>query len=246
MSGGRLLKALLTAWLLAGCDGTVEQGARAFAEGDLEGAIEPLQAVAETGRGSGVLHYNLGNAWYRKGELPRAVAHYRVAQLQRPRDGRIHHNLAVARADLGAERTLPEPVRPPMFWMAIVTPSELGALGLLLTITGSMLALRWRREPGKGWGPPAMVAGSLGVLLAFTSMAGAWQLQVRPIAVASEQVSARDLPRVDAEERHLLPAGAEIQVLELLGDFALTRDGGGRRGWVSRSALLLVDRPTGD
>lgn len=232
--------------LLAACDGTVERGARAFAEGDLDGAIAPMQEVAASGRGSGVLHYNLANAWYRKGDLPRAVAHYRVAQLHRPRDGRVHHNLAVTRADLGAERSLPDPVPPPMFWMSFVTPTELGLLGLVLTLAGSVLALRWRRHPGKGWGMPAITAGAVGLLFASASMAGAWQLRIHPIAVASERVPVRDLPRADADERFVLPAGAEISVVRVLGDFALTEDGTGRRGWVSRASLLLVDRPPGD
>lgn len=239
------MRAIALALLLVACDGTVEQGARAFAEGDLDGAIAPLEAIAESGRGSGVLHYNLGNAWYRKGDLPRAVAHYRVAQLHRPRDGRVHHNLAVARADLRAERSLPEPARPPMFWMSFVTPSELGVLGLLLTLGGSLFALRWRREPGKGWGPPAVVAGAVGLLLASASLAGAWQLRVHPVAVAAERLAVRDLPRADADERFALPPGTEVSVVRLLGDFVLAEDGTGRRGWVPRSSLLLVDRPPG-
>lgn len=227
---------------LVGCGGNaVSQGAAAFHEGDLDAAIAPWEEVARSGQGSGRLHFNLGNAWYRKGELARAVGHYRLAQQLRPRDGNVQHNLALARADL--EGPIPDPAPPVLGWMAFATPGELGVAGVLLTGLGSALALRWRRRPGRGDGLPALTAWLLGVVLAVTSLFGAQALQRHPHAVVLERAVVRDLPRTDAAERFELPVGSELTVVRELGDFVLVEDGRERRGWMRRAALLVPGRP---
>ena len=71
----------------------LSDGAEAFEAGELDRAIEVWEQA--DARPSGKVLFNLGNAWYRKGDLPRSIAHYRSAQRLRPRDGNVHHNLAL-------------------------------------------------------------------------------------------------------------------------------------------------------
>lgn len=227
--------------LLVGCGGgALQEGAAAFEAGELDAAIAAWAPVAEEGRASGRLHFDLGNAWYRKGDLPRAIAHYRAAQRTRPRDAHVHHNLALARSEL---QGVPQPATAARGWLSAVTPGELGLLGLLLTALGSGLGVAWRRRPDRGLGAPALAAWGVGVVIAAVAADGAWQVRAQPVAVVVDAPTAvRDLARPDGETRFLLQPGAELRVVRDLGDFVLVQDGRDRRGWVSRAALLVADR----
>jgi len=226
-----LLHAGLVAAALAG---PVGEGAAAFAEGDLDGAVEAF----EEGMGpmpSGALLYNLGTAWYRRGDPARAVGYLRAAQRLRPRDGSVHHNLALARSELSS---VPTPVEPTVSWAMVVTPGELGLLGVLGAGLGSLLlVVGVRRE---GLSIPGGVALVLGVIVAGTAVAGGVDQGWHPIGVVVDRaVGLRDTASLEGRARAKLPVGAEVQVERSYGAFLLVEDGRGRRGWVPRASLLV-------
>ena len=61
-------------------------------------AAHLLESLLTDGFQSGVVYYNLGNAYYRAGEFGRAILHYRKAKLYRPRDPYLESNLQQALA----------------------------------------------------------------------------------------------------------------------------------------------------
>jgi hypothetical protein len=216
--------------LLAACSSPIVAGGHAaFEEGRLEEAIETWSAAAAEGEVSGVLAYDVGTALYRKGDLPRAIAWLRAAARLRPRDGNVHHNLSLARADLGVG--IPEPVGPRAVWMAVVTPWELGLVGVLVAAVGSGLVAFRRRGPGAVWLVAGGIAGGVGIW-------GGRELAQHPVAVVVEgDVPVRDAPVIEAGERFSLPAGAEVRIERARGPFLLLEDGRGRRGWVPANAV---------
>lgn len=213
--------------------GALSDGAAAFEAGELDRAIDLWRPAVEAGNPSGRLLFDLGNAWYRKGDLPRAVACYRAAQRLRPRDGNVHHNLALARSEL---RGVPEPPGPTPGWTALMTAGELGLLGVIATGAGSAAAVVWRRRRVSGMAAlaAALVVGGL----AATGVA--WSAGSGPgVAVVVDQALVlRDAPRPEAGARDALPPGSEVRVLNRSGDFLLVEDGRARRGWVPRNAVF--------
>ena len=63
-------------------------------------AIETYEALLAADAHSYVLYYNLGNSYYRSGEIGRAILNYERAQLYQPNDPDVQHNLMVARQQL--------------------------------------------------------------------------------------------------------------------------------------------------
>ena len=240
-------------WLSLAWAGALEDGAAAFQEGDLDAAIAAWQsASAEGAQPSGVLQYNLGVAWYRKGDFPRAVAELRGAARLRPRDGNVLHNLALARAALGM---VPTPVSD-SGWTQVVTAGEVSVLGVLITALGSLLLSLGHRPPMSRLGGRA--AGglllALGLALGLLGVSEArWQRR-HPVAVVlgtalSGQASAegpgddvvvRDAPSINAGERHRWPAGTETRVIRSHDGFLLLEDGRQRRGWVASNSVELA------
>lgn len=219
-------------WLLAfqlSFAGALSDGAAAFEEGRLGDAIEIYRGVESP---SGSVLFNLGNAYYRQGDRARALACFRQAQRLRPRDGNIHHNLAMVRTEL-------EAVAPPgtadRMWVNVVTPGELGAMAWLLTLLGS--GLLWSRRGRRGSGLP-LGAGAM-VVVGFGLSVEAWLAGASPAigVVVEDDARLRDAPRPDGDVVWTFGVGSELVVEREYGDFRLVRDGDGRRGWVPQTSL---------
>ena len=121
-----------------------------------EAALQ-FEACGEEGLRPGLAWYNAGNAWFKAGEVGRAIASYRQAQSYRPFDDRLEESLAAARA-LRVD-SLPETNqgRPwPLRWRkALFSASWIGliAVGLL-----------WFRYRGLGW---RIATAGVGLWVAF-------------------------------------------------------------------------------
>jgi len=235
---------MLLAFGVLGCRApVVAEGTTAFSDGRLEEAVQIWSAATSADEPSGVLAYDLGTAWYRKGDPARAIGWLRAAARLRPRDGNVHHNLSLARADLGAG--IPEPVGPPAAWMAIVTPGEIGLLGILVTVVGSALLVATRRWGGFVAGRPlGLAALAIGLCSGGAGVWGAATSASHPAAVVLvDGVAARDGPAIDAGVLFTLPAGTEVRVERSEGPFLLFQDGRARRGWIPRDAAHVAWGP---
>jgi tetratricopeptide (TPR) repeat protein len=225
---------MISAWAAVAWAGVVADGAAAFQEGKLEEATHLWEAGVGASP-SGVLLYDLGTVWYRRGDAARSIAYLRGALRLRPRDGSVHHNLALARAELGV---VPPPAESAVPWSLVVTPGELGLFGVLLAGVGSlMVGAGLRRD---SWTAPGIAALVLGVGVGAVASAGAWQLQWHPVAVVVDQPAAlRDAASPRASELGALPVGSEVRVDRRYGGFLLVEDGRGKRGWLPDGAVQL-------
>lgn len=225
--------------LLTAFAGPLQDGAERWSEGDLAGAIEIWEAPAQAGWGSGRLKFDLGNAYYRRGDLPRAIAWWRAAGMLRPRTSGVNHNLAIARSELSG---VPTPAGSPSLWMQICTPGELGLVGWLLATVGSGLLFARRRRPENSRLPGVLIWG-IGTWLVGTATWGWWVQAGDPLAVVVDGTAiVRDVPDLQAETRFTLAPGAELAVVRSAGDFLLIETGDGRRGWLPDGAVLRPPR----
>ena len=89
-----------------------EQGNQLYQEGDFTGAIEAYEAVRAAGFASPALYYNLGNAYFKSGDLGRSILEWERALVNSPSDPDARANLELART-LTADAV--EPL--PRFWL---------------------------------------------------------------------------------------------------------------------------------
>jgi tetratricopeptide (TPR) repeat protein len=68
------------------------QGNFAYKEGKYDIAVENYEKIVNSGFGSGNLYYNLGNSYFKKGELGKAVLSYEKATLFIPNDSDLKSN----------------------------------------------------------------------------------------------------------------------------------------------------------
>ncbi len=96
-------------------EGIFERGNQLNQEADYTGAIEAYEAVLSAGFESADLHYNLGNAYFKEGDLGRSILEWERALVRAPGDPDIGANLELARS-LTADAV--EPL--PRFWLISV------------------------------------------------------------------------------------------------------------------------------
>jgi tetratricopeptide (TPR) repeat protein len=95
-----------------GLEGTFQQANQRYQADDFAGALEAYEAILGSGFTSADLFYNLGNAYFKTGNLGRSILNYERALRLRPRDPDAQANLELARS-LTADDI--EPL--PRFWV---------------------------------------------------------------------------------------------------------------------------------
>jgi len=210
------------------------EGSEQWDAGNVEGANKVWEELQHAGNPSSDLRYNLGNTAYRKGDIPRAIAWWRSAALLAPRDSDIHHNLAFGRSQL---KGVPEPAA--LGWRGVLTPGEVGFLGLIgaisavagVMISGRLRVPRW----------PWFLLAVGGLAVSWVAHVGWRDSQERPLAVVVEAaVGVRPDPMAEAQVEFELPAGSELQVRAEQGAFLLVETGDAQRGWIPRGSAMVL------
>ena len=120
-------------------DEIVDRGNVAYQEGDYAAAIEAYEAVIAGGFTSAGLQYNLGNAYFKSGELGLSILHWERALALSPGDPDTRANLELARS-ITADAIEPMPT----FWLFSLLNGWVNLLPtplLLLVVGGAWLAL---------------------------------------------------------------------------------------------------------
>jgi hypothetical protein len=226
----RLLPLLL---LLFGCAPSLPVSENALAPDEVQASIEEWAALVAEGDAAVDVYFNLGHAFYANGDLASAAGYWRVSHELAPRSGDISHNLAMVRTELDAAD---EPVPPLVPWGELLTPNELGALGLTLVVLGLFLIRARRRRLALGF----LLVGLLVGLQAAQARSSHGQ---QPIGVClRDGLQLRELPRLNSPLLGPVGLGSELRVLGVAGPFALVLDGRERRGWVPLEELRIPTR----
>lgn len=214
-------------------------------------AIEIYQSIVDAGVQDSTLFYNLGNAYYKQGDLGRAILNYRRAQLLSPRDGDVSANLAIARSQtldqLGTDRgLLTNFVQIAEEWLTLNEASVL-ALILWLLISGLVVVAIVLKPLRRASLWAAAVLGFF-LVLGLASIANRYYLQstAPPAVIVAGEVDVTSGP--GSAEQYLvefnLHAGAEVRLLERRpGWRRVALPGNNFQGWVPANAVepVLVD-----
>jgi tetratricopeptide (TPR) repeat protein len=222
------------------------QGNQAYAAGNYADAIRAYESVRDAGEDSGALEFNLGNAFFKNGQLAQAIASYTRARRLLPRDPDVQANLAYALEMAHV------PDEPPALWTRLVFPFASRATGDELAIAASACwwsfwlllgayALVPRLRIGvrrAAWAAGALYfifAGNLGLRLA--------EVELRDVAVvtANGGTSVRFEPTATGTEHFPAAPGTQLDITEAGDEWLQVRRADGLRGWVLRKDVERVN-----
>jgi len=257
--GGAALGALLLGFWLASATTSAAaadpvrlsaEGNQAYTAGDLDTAMARYREAAAVTDDADV-HYNLGNAYARRGELGRAVASYRRALRRAPRDGDLRANLALVRsraADRDLSAAAPGPAAALSGAVGRLTVDEWAALLAVLVwaLAGGVAAAWWR-----GRTSPGLRRLLLGLTAAFLIVAAVTALRwydervVDHAVVVADREVLRSGPDATFPEVLTVSDGLELRIEARRGDWCQVGLGGDWRGWLPARALEPVRRTEG-
>ena len=215
--------------------------------GNFSEAAAAYQREIHAGHYSPNLFFNLGNTYYRLGDLGRAVINYQRTLLLEPRHAEAAANLAYVRGKTAARTVPPDnllgQLHETLSTLDIDTYSILASVSGWLAATGLCLGLSTRGWRTTGW-------LLLGVMLPVfaASVATLFWLEEgsknpdRAI-VLKDQVPAHYAPADSAKVITKLAVGEEIRVLSERGEWVYIQLPGGARAWLLTDAMERIIPP---
>ena len=226
-------------------DDAWKSGNDAYLRGDYAAAVTAYEQLDRQQVVSAELAFNLGNAYYRKGQLGPAIWSWERALVLDPDQDDARYNLEQARKVVATRvhDKLEGADRDPA-WMRVVSllpaSTELGLFGALYLAFFAALALRLRarRAGGPEEGHAAAwtaVAAILGVTaaLAATLLVGRLAMNRLPVGVVlPDQVSVKEGADSNYKTSFDIHAGLRVRLLEQDQEWVRIRLANGLEGWV--------------
>ena len=219
---------------------------RAYKEDRYPEAINGYLRLIGNGYVSGHLYYNLGNAYFRSGQLGRAILNYKRAQLLIPRDADLNFNLRYA-LDQTQDAISPAQnfLKQAFFWLGDITFRELmWGFAVLNIMFWGLLVVRLFVRPE--WTYYVFI-----VLLIFWLVGGAslgvkyhqLKADLRAVILA-EEVDVLAGPDASDTVLFKLHEGTTIHRERIEDDWSLIRVSKNKRGWIKSSAVeQILTRP---
>jgi tetratricopeptide (TPR) repeat protein len=223
-----------------------DQANRLYEQGKFADAAAGYQQLIAAGHTSSTVYYNLGNAWFKAGQLGRSVAAYRHAQQLSPRDPNVLFNLDFARRQV-AGSTAPAPG----LWQRLPGRLTLNEWAVFAAVAfWFCFALLVLREWKPAWRRPlrsyTIAAASLATLvIAMLAIAVYQSGAVREAVVVAQDAVVRYGPLEDSRVHFQLRGGAEVEIVGRKQNgsaeaWLQVRDGSNRIGWLKRDQVVIL------
>jgi len=221
------------------------QGNALYGQGKYAAAADVYQGIVDQGFSSAPLYYNLGNAYFKQGNLGKAILNYRRAWRLSPGDPEIAKNLEYAQENLKDDvAALPLPLYE-RIRLLIVRQLPLGiwlALGsFLYFLTGLWVLLALLIRPWRKIAPPVfkVLLGLLSLGLICAVLAFIYYRTPRAIILAP-QIAVRYGPQEKDAAAFELHEGTEVRIVRARSGWVQISLPDGKSGWAPAEALERI------
>ena len=229
-------------------DATKAEGDSAYMKNDYASAIQIYEALLNRGEAADI-YYNLGNSYYKAGDIAKAILNYERALLLQPGNGDIRANLEIARSKT-VDKVEPVPEIFFVSWtkslinsMSVDSWAVCGVVCFILLIVSLYLFIFSKQIVLKKAG---FISGI--VFLAVTILANAFANQQKDelanrnsAIVINPSVTVRSTPSESGTSLFILHEGHKVGVKDgSMKDWKEIRLEDGKVGWVPASAIEII------
>jgi tetratricopeptide (TPR) repeat protein len=218
---------------------TFEAANKLYEEGRFAEAATAYQGLLHSSGVSAALYFNLGNAYFKSGQLGQAIAAYRSARTLSPRDPDITAKLQFARNQRqGPSISISTFQR----WLGKFSLNEWTALAAVAFWAWLLLRALTELRPAlkQALRGTLLILGvstvGLGVLLV-----SAWRAErlSQVVVVTAPQASVRHGPLDESQVAFTVNDGAELLLLDRKDDWFQVTTGPNRVGWLKRDSVIV-------
>lgn len=222
-----------------------EQAAAFYQKQDYARSLAIYDSLLKLGYESAVLEFNAGNAYYRTGQIPKAILHYERASLLNPSDPDTEHNLRIAYLST-VDKIEPEPL---LFYEEWIRSFAYGGTVSIKTIFAQILL--WS---SCGFFALYLFSGIIKIrrwgfyLAVFTVISGIglWLLaenhrrhlhHSKGAIIFTEAIYVKGSPIKDGAKLFMLHEGTKVTIVDALDGWKKIRIANGNEGWIEADAL---------
>ncbi|MBF0532731.1 MAG: tetratricopeptide repeat protein [Candidatus Omnitrophica bacterium] len=217
-------------------------GRAAYTQGNYAQAIQAYENILAAGRASGPVYYNLANAYFRHGQLGRAILNYQRAARLMPRDKDLKFNFKYARTQVRAPAAgeIHPLLKIYQRFRDDYTPAELAgaAIALLGIMFGVHLFLLYSGQSLRRYGAGFAAGLFVLALLCFTFFNKTAMLS--SAAVVLNEGKALFEPRDSATAHFTVYPGETVRFVDAQGAWAKIQRADDNLGWVNESLVAKV------
>lgn len=256
-----LKKFLLIAFLLINCNFSfsnenllqqIEAGNKFYSNQEYDNAINSYNAVLNEGFEAPELYYNLGNAFYKKGEIAQAILNYERAKILAPEDEDISYNLQIAQTVIVDKiEIVPEFIMKTWYRLFIdIFSSQTWSLLSIFTFISGLSCLLWFLfSSSVAVKKTTFLVAVILMITSFTSIIAARtqsdRINNRNTAIVFEpSVTVKSSPAVDATDIFVIHEGTKITIRDEFNkgeeEWIEIRLSDGNVGWIKKSAVEVI------
>ena len=218
---------------------TFNEANRLYQKEDYAGAIEHYKKIIDMGYESGELHFNLGNAYFKTGNLGRSILHYEKARKLLPKDKDLQHNLNLVSMRIADKIETPR-LAIWKFFDRVVEYFAVNALGMvtliLFIVTLGMASIYLYLS--RGIAKKLTFYGSFAIFVIFLFFGSIFTTRIVRLETIHEGVILVDkveilsAPDEGAKGLFALHEGVKIRINQVISGWAEISLADGKKGWV--------------
>lgn len=237
---GLFLLLVLFNVIAASAFSTFDEANRLYEQGKYTEAASIYESILKSGRRSASIYFNLGNAYFKDGQLGRALFQYRMAESLAPRDADIQANLRFARERVPDTISIESPSLERV--IRYFTINELAAAAAVLFWIWAVIFCLSCLRPKTAQrlrGIGLFVGTALAIAIIFLIL-NLWISRSQVAIVISAAPSPVNLgPLAESQPSFAAPDGSELEVLNRRAEWLQVRDRLNRSGWVHHTNISL-------
>lgn len=226
----------------------ITEGNNNYSKGEYKKAIEHYELVLKTNIESPEIYFNLGNAYYKTGQIAPSILNYERAQLLSPNDDDIKYNLQMAQQHvLDKLEILPEFFLNRWF-RGIQNSFSADAwswISIALFIITLILAGLYLFSNKPVLRKIGFFFGGIAIVLCITTWGFAsskTQLLIKrnTAIVFTPSVTIKGSPDKSGTELFLLHEGTKVNIIDSLGDWRNIQLSDGNQGWLKKEDIEVI------
>jgi tetratricopeptide (TPR) repeat protein len=222
-------------------------GNEAYMKGDYETALNHFLEAEPNTEGLAI-NYNLGNAYFKLGQIPESILHYERALRFAPSNEDVQYNLSIAN-DMIVDKIEVLPKSKLQIWWNTfryrLGPDGWAQICIALAITSVLLFLLYYFGQAKG----VRRFGFFGSIVAFVFLVLTYTLAVsaenyryaqKSAIIFTDKVDVKSEPRGGSVNVFVLHAGTKVEILSQEGEWYEVEIASGAQGWIYQDELKLI------
>lgn len=216
-----------------------EQGNKFYEERKYSEAISEYHWLEAKNKISSHVLFNMGNAFFKNGEIGRAINAYANAAVLSPRDPDIHANLEFTRDSISSSiSVVPGPFENIITRLSLNEVSWLAMIFFWLWLALLILP-QWRPKLRGKYKTTTRICGALFLFWAAWLVSASLLYSTQTAIVVQREAIVRLGPLDESQTAFTAPDGTELKVLGQRSGWIQVADRQERSGWVRQGSVLL-------